>query len=213
MLHQTNIIVHVIFGVIALIIGFTILILRKGTWLHVKIGRYYLYAMAAVVITGLIGVLIFKRNIFLLVVTIVSGYTAFSGVRALKLKGAKPQTIDYLVPAVAVLISFGYLYYLSQSSLYWSPSITVSILSALFIVTLYDLSRYFMTPETRKKLIIYEHVYKMVNSLSAITSAFTGTVLGNYKPYSQFLPGVLGFIYVMVYFVYLARKNNRVVTA
>ena len=38
----------------------------------------------------------------------------------------------------------------------------------------------------------YEHLWKLVSTYGALLSAFSGNVLGQYQPYSQFLPSVFG---------------------
>lgn len=83
-LHLSNIIVHVISGTIALIVGSLILIKTKGTPLHRKLGYLFIYCMIIVVTTGAFGVMVFKRNLFLLLITILAGYNTYSGFRILK---------------------------------------------------------------------------------------------------------------------------------
>lgn len=209
LLHRINIGIHVISGIVALLIGAVILFLRKGNGLHVKTGKWYIKAMIIVVLTGLIGVLVFKRNIFLLLVTILSGYTAWSGVRTLRLRGEKPLLVDILVPIGAMITALGYLYYLQHAGLFWAPVVTGSILSALFFVTFYDLLRLTLTFKIRSKLYLYEHIYKMMSSFIALTSAFTGTIFPNYKPYSQILPGVLGWLYIIGAIIYFSKGVKK----
>jgi len=186
------------------------MITAKGKNLHIKLGRWYVKIIVVVVITGLFGVLVFNRSIFLLVVTTLSGYTAWSGVRTLRLKGSALLWFDYVVPIVSLLISAGYVYYLQHTGMFWAPVVTYSILGALLVVCLYDVLRGVMQYETRKRLRLYEHIYKMTSSFIAITSAFTGTVLSNYKPYSQIGPGILGWIYIIGAIIYFSRKKPRV---
>ena len=207
--HRLNIIVHVCFGSIALLLGLITMIVSKGKGLHIKTGRWYVKTMVVVVVTGLFGVLIFKRSIFLLVVTVLSGYTAWSGVRTLRLKGDKPDWLDNVVPLAALGIAGGYVYYLQHTGMFWAPVVTYSILGALFIVCLYDVLRMIMSFKVRKRLWLSEHIYKMTSSFIAITSAFTGTVLGNYKPYSQILPGVLGWIYIIGAIIYFSQRKPK----
>lgn len=205
--HRLNIIVHICFGSIALLLGLITMVVPKGKGLHVKTGRWYVKTMVVVVVTGLFGVLVFKRSIFLLVVTILSGYTAWSGVRTLRLKGTRPFWYDYTVPLISLGIAGGYVYYLQRTGMFWAPVVTYSILGALLVVCLYDVLRAVMSVKVRKRLWLSEHIYKMTSSFIAITSAFTGTVFGDYKPYSQILPGLLGWIYIIGAMIYFARRK------
>lgn len=64
-------------GSFALIIGIVALLSRKGRRWHKKSGSTYLIVMIVVLVTGFIGAFIFKKNLFLLMVTIIAGYAAF----------------------------------------------------------------------------------------------------------------------------------------
>ncbi|MBE9461534.1 hypothetical protein ACFP1I_02050 [Dyadobacter subterraneus] len=206
-LHLVNLVFHVIAGSIALVTGFAAVIVRKGKGRHVLFGKYFMWMIVVVIITGLFGVIIFNRNNFLLVITLLSGYNCFSGIRSLKLCGQKPEMIDYVVPVLVMSSAIFYLYYLNYSKLYWAPVITYSTVGALFLITGYDLCKWIIPVRFLKKAIMYEHAYKMTSALSAISSAFSGTVFPDYKPYSQFLPSVAGMIYIIITFILLSKKT------
>lgn len=76
-LHTLNIIIHVSAGTMALLLGLTALITKKGYKIHKKAGKIFLMLLCVVVFTGLIGVFIFGRNTFLLVITVLSAYKDF----------------------------------------------------------------------------------------------------------------------------------------
>ncbi|WP_432712404.1 hypothetical protein [Pedobacter sp.] len=206
-IHQLNIVTHVIAGTIALLAGLTAAVVKKGGKRHVQYGRFFMWIMVVVILTALIGVFVFKRNTFLLVITLLSGYTCFSGIRSIKLRGQKPTLLDGVIPIFVMASSIYYLYYIHSLGLYWSPVITYSTIGALFLVTCYDLLKFLMPVHVLFRAMIYEHIYKMMSALSAIASAFSGTVFSNYKPYSQFLPSVMGLIFIIVTFIYYSKKN------
>ncbi len=206
-LHFANLILHVVAGSIALLTGFAAIFVRKGLGKHVLFGRYFMWMIMVVIVTGLFGVIIFNRNSFLLVITLLSGYNCFSGIRSLKLRGQKPDFLDYIIPILVMVSAVYYLYYLNSSGLYWSPVITYSTIGALFLITGYDLCKRFISINFLKKAVMYEHAYKMTSALSAISSAFSGTVFPDYKPYSQFLPSVAGMIYIIITFILLSKKS------
>lgn len=206
--HTVNIVIHVAAGILALIAGFAALFVRKGGRKHTRFGRAFTWTIAAVVITGLIGVFVFGRNNFLLVITLLSGYNCYSGIRVMRLNGKSPRYFDYLAAVIAMTAAGYYLYYLHVSGLYWSPVIIYTTLGALFLLTLYDCSKAMFPPALLKKAVLYEHAYKMISAFGAITSAFSGTVLPQYKPYSQFLPSVIGFGFIMITFIRLSYINS-----
>ena len=208
-LHHLNILFHVLAGSIALIAGLVALIVRKGSVNHIRFGRYFMRMVIVVIATGLIGVFVFKRNNFLLVITLLSAYNCFSGIRAIRLRGERPATIDRVVPLIVIAAALYYLYYISSTGLYWTPVIIYSTIGALFLVTGYDLYKIFFSQGLLQKSSWYEHVYKMVSAFSGITSAFTGTVFPQYQPYSQFLPSVIGLAYIIVTFIVLINKRSK----
>lgn len=208
-LHNSNILIHVISGSIALLLGVLALTTKKGGKWHKKIGNYFLILMTIVVLTGLIGVFIFKRNTFLLIITVLSAYYGFSGYRILKTKTNKPKWIDVSV-AIASLISVSYfLYYFKSIGMYWSPVIIYSTVGALLLIITYDFVRYLIAKKAYRNMWLYEHIFKMIGAFTALLSAFSGTVFEDYQPYSQFLPSVFGTLLQIGFIVYYIKKIRR----
>lgn len=207
--HTISITIHVLAGILALITGFAAVFTIKGGKRHVQFGRFFLKSMSVVIATALIGVFVFERNTFLLVITLLSGYNAYSGWRVLKLNGQKPTLQDYMIPLLVFSSGIYYLYYIQSSGLYWSPVVVYSTLGALALITLYDLSRIFIPSSFLQKTRIYEHIYKMSSALSGITSAFVGTVLPHFQPYSQILPSAAGLLFIMITFICQAKSVSN----
>ncbi len=208
LLHNSNIITHVAAGSIALCLGGIALLSKKGKKLHKKSGRIFLYFMLIVILTGLIGVFVFKRNTFLLVITALSAYQGFSGYRVLNYKSNNIKTLDVLV-ALLTLASVSYfLYYFKSIGMMWSPIIIYSTVGYLLFIISYDFLRYLIPKKRYRNLWLYEHILKMVGAFSALLSAFTGTVFESYQPYSQFLPSTFGMFLAIGFIVYFYRKIN-----
>lgn len=209
-MHEINIGIHVFSGTVALILGLLALVSRKGGKIHNVSGRYFLGFMSVVILTGLAGVFIYGRNIFLLVVTILSGYVAFSGFRILKFKNNSPKKLDVLVAVFSLIILVYYLYYLKSIGMFWAPVVVYSTVVALVVVIVYDLLRYLIPVGKYKKnqIWIYEHIYKMTSAFAALLSAFTGTVLDEYQPHSQYLPSLLGVLIIIGFMWTVYKKAN-----
>jgi len=205
-MHSINIFVHVLAGTLALIAGTIALTAVKGGRTHILSGRLFAGLVAIVIATGLIGVFIYGRNNFLLVITLLSAYNCFSGIRVIRLRGQAPRLIDRGI-AAAVMAS-ALLYAIGPAGAFWSPGVTWSTVGALFLVTSWDLSRSAFPEAFRKKAVPYEHVYKMVSAFSGICSAFTGTVFPHYQPYSQLLPSVAGLGYIIAIFIRLSNQQR-----
>lgn len=212
--HSANIIVHIIAGSIALILGFIILFKSKGTLWHKKAGKIFTFCLILIVITGILGVVVFKRNLFLLVITILAGYNTYSGVSIVRRKSNTIYWRDILVMIISVTITLYFIYYLQSIGFYWNPVVIYSTVGYLFMVITYDLIRYCIPKSKYGNLWIYEHIAKMMSALGGLFSAFIGTILPNYKPYSQILPSLLMtlliiFFIIKVYFQHLKKLKTQ----
>lgn len=208
-IHKINIAVHIAAGSSALIVGLVALIVNKGKKLHRLTGRLFLILMTIVILTGLIGVFIFRRNTFLLVITVMSGYLAFSGYRVIKAKSNTPKFTDIFACLVSLISVLYFLYYFKSIGMIWSPVIIYSTVSYLLLMIVYDLGRYFIPTKTYGNLWIYEHILKLVSAFTGLLSAFSGTVFPQYQPYSQFIPSVSGTLIAICFIIAVANKKIR----
>ncbi len=208
-LHNTNIIVHVSTGTIALLLGIIALNVKKGGKTHRKSGRIFIILLAIVVITGLFGVIIFDVNSFLLVLTLLSGYNGYSGFRVLHNKSNTPKTLDIVIALITLFSGIYYLYYIKSIGMIWSPIIIYSTIGALFLTIAYDLVRYAIPVKKYTNLWLYEHIYKMIAAFTALLAAATGTIYPDYKPYSQFLPSVFGTFLALGFILYFYKRNRK----
>ena len=206
-MHEANILIHVISGTTALILGLIALLSVKGGKVHNTSGKWFLFFMTIVILSGLIGVFVFGRNTFLLIITILSGYVAFSGFRTIKFKTNVPNLFDITVALISLVALVYFLYYFKSIGMIWSPVIIYSTVGALLFVIIYDFVRYLIPAKLYKKyrIWLYEHIYKMISAFSALLSAFTGTVLEEYQPYSQFLPSILCLSIALGFIIYVSK--------
>ena len=204
-MHEMNIFVHVLSGTLALLLGLVALLSVKGSKVHNRSGVYFLVFMSIVILTGLFGVFIFDRNVFLLVVTILSGYVAFSGYRILKSKSNTPNTIDIAVGVISLGVLAYYLYYFKSIGMIWSPIVMYSTVGGLVFIISYDFLRYLIPKEKYNKhqIWIYEHIYKMTSAFGGLLAAFTGTVLEEYHPHSQYLPSLFAMLIIIGFMAYV----------
>ena len=209
-LHKANILTHITAGSIALLIGAIALIVRKGGKLHKNTGKIFLICLTVVILTGLLGVFIFRRNSFLLVITVLSGYLGFSGYRTLQTRSNKPKLIDITIALLSLLSVFYFLYYFKSIGMIWSPVIIYSTVGYLVLIITYDFFRYLLPASAYLNLWLYEHILKMVSAFSGLLSAFSGTVFPQYQPYSQFLPSVFGTLMAIGFMIARYRKSKQI---
>lgn len=101
--------VHVVFGVIALVSAFIAATNRKGAKNHRKVGRVFFWSMLGVAVTA-IPVTFINPNPFLFFIAIFSFYMAFIGYRLGKPK-YQPTSLDRVAPAVMVITVLGMYWY------------------------------------------------------------------------------------------------------
>lgn len=213
MIHTINILIHVLTGSAALLTGMIALIARKGTRLHRRLGKVFLFLLMIVIITGLLGVFVFGRNTFLLVVTVLSGYMGFSGYRVLQTRSNRPKILDVGVALLAVA-TVGYVgYYFRSMGMIWAPVVMYSSVGYLIFMVTWDLVRYLIPAAvyTNANIWLYEHILKMISAFSGLLSAFSGTVLSQYQPHSQYLPALLCLLIAIGFLLYSYRKKSVVV--
>lgn len=212
-LHATNILVHIVAGSAALLTGMIALIARKGTRLHRQLGKMFLLLLVIVITTGLLGVFVFGRNTFLLIVTVLSGYMGFSGYRVVHNKSNQPKILDVCIGLLAISTVGYVLYYFRSIGMIWSPVVMYSSVGYLVCMVTWDFIRYLIPAAvyTKANLWLYEHILKMISAFSGLLSAFSGTVLSQYQPHSQYLPGLLCWLIIIGFWIYNYRKKLTVV--
>ena len=208
--HNLNIFIHAVAGTIALLLGLMAISTKKGETLHKKAGKAFLLLLVVVILTGLIGVFIFGRNTFLLVITVLSAYQGFSGYRILQTKSNQPKLLDISIAIISLICVTYFLYYFKSIGMIWSPIIIYSTVGTLLFLITYDFARYLIPKSAYGNIWLYEHISKMLGAFTALLAAFTGTVFANYQPYSQILPSMLGFLLQIGFITYYLTKRNSI---
>ncbi|WP_339835256.1 hypothetical protein [uncultured Maribacter sp.] len=206
--HQINILLHIISGSLALILAIIAMSSQKGKRIHKKSGVIFLICMSIVIITGVIGVFVFKANGFLLSLTLLSGYQAFSGYRILSNKSSIPKPLDIVIAILTLLSGVYYILYFKSIGFFWEPGLIYGTIGALFAIVIYDFLRYLIPRNKFKNRWLYEHIYKMIAAFTALLAAFFGTVFPQYHPYSQFLPSLFGTVLAIIFILYYWSKNK-----
>ena len=206
-MQETNILIHVVAGTLAIFIGVIPYITKKGGPRHLKYGRIFLWLMATVILTATLGVLFFRDRPFLTVVTIQSFYMATSGYRALQYKEKGPGIVDFVL--VMLLIGGGtlFVFNMQQANILWHSSVVFYLLGVLFLVGAYDLLRIFNILKWRKAWLP-EHFLKMTSAYSALFSAGMGTVFSNLGAYSQIVPAMLSTVLLIGVIWRFGRKKG-----
>lgn len=191
-LHITNILVHVVAGIVAVASGTIAIISVKGGRAHFWAGRCFVYAYATLVFTAVLGVAVFKFRSFLAVATIASSYDVFAGYRALQLRGRRPQYIDIIMSVVALLAPIAFALAIRAAHKPWSPALTWSVLGGLMGLATYDLSRVVLPKSWLLRLWLREHLYKMLAAYTAAVATAGATIFPRLTPWSALVPVIAG---------------------
>ena len=205
--HTLNVAVHVCAATAALLIGLLQLVRPKGDVRHGRYGRWFLRAIWIAVATAAVGVLVFRFRAFLGVITLLVAYWSFSGIRALRTRASGPTAVDAAGAALALAACVAFVIALRIVALPWSPAVIYSTLGTLFAVAAYDLIRFLFPRRWFGQIGLYEHLVKMIGAFSAALSAFAGTVLVEWQPYSQLAPSLICTV-LMIGFVVRYRTGG-----
>ncbi len=101
-LTSSLLILHIVFGGLALLLGLFSMGSRKGEKLHKKSGFYFFVSMVIVSFTAIL-LSSFKGSTFLLHIGIFSLYMNYSGLRAIRNKKLNPSTSDWIINIVSLI--------------------------------------------------------------------------------------------------------------
>jgi hypothetical protein len=202
--HIANIVLHLLAGVTAIVSGTVAIISTKGGRVHVKAGGIFVYAYIALVITAVIGVVVFEFRSFLAVATIASSYDVFAGYRSLWLRGRRPRSVDLTLSLVALLASLGFVFAIHTLHKPWSPALTWSVLGGLIGLAVYDLTRVVLPRSWLRHVWLQEHLYKMMAAYIAAAATGAATIFPRWAPWSALVPVIAGEV-LTVYFLFAYR--------
>ena len=179
-LHFINIVLHVSAGCLALMLGLAILMRKKGTSTHRKLGKLFCYSGFAVCFFAATGLVFFKFMPLFTALLFLVFYQVVSGWRIAVAQAAGPSQPDaaWTLMAAAVGTTLGVWLWKHPDSNHAGPYGT---LGALALVLAYDAGRWLFPKRWHASLWRYEHLYKMVSSIFGMMSAFVGSI----EPASQ----------------------------
>lgn len=177
-----TVISHVIAGIIALISGPVAMITNKGNQAHRKAGKVYFVAMTYVFISA-VTLSSIKFIPFLFMISFLSYYGCFSGVRILKLKklhkGQRAAWYDWLAGGVTLLAGLCFVGY----GIWWLSLGTgnsfagLSIFFGLFTLnSAWGGLKLFVRKPAKPMYWWFYHINGMMGSFIAAATAFSTTI-------------------------------------
>ena len=212
---------HIGAGSVALIVAPVAMIVRKGGKAHRQWGRVFFWAMFAVFVSAL-GLLAISPSVFLFVLSILSFYAVFSGVRALRRKrperGEEATWLDRFGAVAAILTGLSFILWgvLPLLNIYANEiPASFALLGVAFGVLLAQMGwedlRGFGKPPRERNWWWYYHMGRMTGGYIAAATAFIVQVVGPLLPASLdwtawAVPSVVGSVLVRVWIERYRRK-------
>jgi len=194
-MHLSNLALHIAAGIAAILLGLALLLRPKGTLSHRRRGRIFVALTLTVCATGAIGNVFFRFIPLFAILTLLVTYQLLSGWHAVHTRAAGPDRIDALLLLWATGGAIALLPLLLADE---TGPVVQSTLAALALLLAYDAARWCFPRRWHATLWRYEHLYKMVASLSGMLSAASGNLLRIGQPWSQLLPSLLGMAVIAV---------------
>jgi len=196
---------HIATGAIALMVGAIALLAKKGSWLHKRCGKVFLYSMtASALVSMVVAMLPGHESAFLLGIAVMSLYFIISGYRSLRYKHKNPNlTFDKIISIIIIVTGFVMVVLpILQSGKLNVVLFVFGILSMVFGIS--DFKNY-KDLKALKKKYLQLHLSKITGGYISAVSAFF--VVNQILPgiWNWFTPGVLGAIFI----VYWSRKVER----
>jgi uncharacterized membrane protein len=194
--------IHVVAGFIALIMAPVAMRTQKGGKQHRRWGKVYFWAMFVIFVSAL-GLLYFRPNFFLFMISILSFYGAFSGYRALYRKnparGEQAIWLDWAAAAIALTAGAGFM---TWGILSVAGVIDIVIPGAFGFIAVgfgfflasdaYKDMRSFRQPPADRNWWWYYHIEHMSGSYIAAVTAFAVQNLTRLMPVElMWLPWVI----------------------
>jgi hypothetical protein len=199
---QISIYIHAFFGGIGLLTGLGSIIVKKGKYSHIKLGKIFSYSM---IISSLLSLIIASmpnhKNLFLFLIGIFTIYLVLAGNRALTFKNRSKEKaclIDKLISGIMmgasmIMITIGIIGLFQE--------IDNSVLFLFFggfgaFMTVKDF-KFFKTFKKNKKFWLKNHLGRMVGALIASITAFIVAGLNISTILFWITPSILGTAYII----------------
>lgn len=180
-------IAHIATGSIALLVGLIPMFSQKGSRLHNRAGRVYVYCMITVAITALLlcGLQPFKMmRLFLTGIAVFSFYLSMTGWRATKQKKSGPSSFDKGLTFVTLVVSLAMIGFGGYLLITYGASFFPILFSFFGMLTLVFAGRdlQFMTRPVEKMHWFFQHFTRMGGSYIATFTAALVVNMGRMMP-------------------------------
>ena len=208
--HLLNVLVHVLAGVAAIVLGLYVLVRPKDPILHRRRGRAFVLLTLFVCLTAAIGNALFRFLPLFAVLTVLVSYQLLSGWHVIYTRAAGPDRLDagLLLGAAALTALLVRRLFADGAMVGAAASVMASTLAAIGMLLAYDAARWLFPRRWHALLWRYEHAYKILGCLFGMLSAALGNTVRAGQPWSQLAPSALGTIVVLWCWLRIYRQTR-----
>lgn len=188
--------IHVPLGGIALIAGAAALMVKKGSYAHIRLGRIFYFSMLGSAASSVvIAVLPDHESPFLLSVGLFSSYFLLSGRRSLSYREEHPvKKADKVLSSAILVVGLLMIFF----PIYWNGSLNIVLVVFGLTACIFgwrDL-HLFRNPDELRPKWLKLHLGKMTGGYISAVSAFF--VVNDILPglWNWFAPGIVGGLYI-----------------
>lgn len=181
-------ITHIVLGMIGLLSGLCIVVLKKGTTTHKKIGKIFTYAMSFAMLTSF-PISIIKGNVFLFCIGIWTLYMIVTGTRALTFHQRKgPSKLDWAISIAMLLFGVILLFKGFIDMIYgYQLSLVSLVFSGISLAFVWADYHFYKGNHKAANAFQLIHIQRM---MGAFIASFTAFVVVN----NTFLPGLVAWL-------------------
>jgi len=195
-----TLLIHIVFGFLALLSGIVAMTSRKGLNVHRLAGKIFVLSMLGVSISA-ISISILKNNQFLLLIGVFAFYQNYNGYRAIKNKTLKPSLFDWIVFSITVINTYVMIYTTNIILMVFGGICTLLIIGQLRIFVLVIRGK-----EIPKLQWLRQHVGMMVGSYIATITAFLIVNIKKFNPI--WLPWLAPTFILVPLIIYWTKKYS-----
>lgn len=205
--HLANILIHAGAGLVALVLGFFILGLPKGTNRHRQLGRLFCYFTLGVCASAITGLAFFRFMPTFALISLLVLYQLVGGWRSGLTQARGPAALDAVWTALAIMALVFLAPYIMPDAVK-AKTILYSTFGALAVILTYDTLRFFFPHKWHQSIWRYEHSYKLLSALFGMASALVGNVVRVGQPWSQLIPSAIGVAVILYFFIKLTQQGR-----
>ncbi|HEV2841305.1 MAG TPA: DUF2306 domain-containing protein [Chthoniobacterales bacterium] len=208
---QAALIIHILFGSVALFVAPAAMVTSKGGLWHRRWGKFFFWAITGVAITAVVMSLI-RSGLFFLLVALFSFYLAFTGYRVLYRKTPQQRAtqgdwiaVSAMLAGSVALLAYGA--YLMLTSSFGMVALVFGALGLLFAIR--DIHEFRHFPAD-KQAWWYSHMTRMLAAYIATVTAFSVVNFRFLPPLTRWLwATVVGTAGIIIWTRYYRKKFDR----